>query len=108
MMELNGADFFIGFFLMNAMPHMLFGLIRLRFLSLFGFSEKGNLLYGLVNVAAATGLYHYQYGINAMKNDGIMVGALTIIVIYAFTGRFLAGYFQAAHEPVIPDHFEDE
>lgn len=102
------TDFLIGFFLMNAMPHLLFGLIRLRFLSLFGFSATGNILYSLVNIGIAGGLYHHQYGINAILQDGIAVGALAMVLIYAITGRFLAGLFQPKHEPILPDYFENE
>ena len=69
-MTLNILDFLTGFFLMNAMPHLLFGIIRLRFLSLFGFSAIGNLLYALVNIGIAGGLYHYQYDITSIKQIG--------------------------------------
>jgi len=89
---------------MNAMPHMIFGLIRLRFLSLFGFSALGNLLYSLVNIGAAGALYHHQYGINALLMDGVTLGALALLSIYLLTGRFFVALFQektkvAFHEP---------
>ncbi|NQV41895.1 MAG: hypothetical protein HQ506_06030 [Candidatus Marinimicrobia bacterium] len=106
-MKLNMLDFLTGLFLMNAMPHMLFGIIRLRFLSLFGFSALGNLLYALVNLSIAGSIYHYQYHILSIKQDGILLGALVVVVIYAITGRFLVGYFQAKPEPVMPDYFKD-
>lgn len=105
-MKLNVLDFLTGFFLVNAMPHLIFGIIRLRFLSLFGFSALGNLLYALVNIAAAGAIYHFQYDILSMKQDGILLGALTIIVIYAITGRFFVSLFQPRHEPVLPDYFK--
>ncbi len=103
-MTFNWIDFLIGFFLMNAMPHLIFGLIRLRFLSLFGFSAWGNLLYALVNVGIAGGLYDYQYGINALLQDGVALGGLAMLVIYAITGRLFVKLFQekttyAFHEP---------
>lgn len=87
-------DFLMGFFLMNAMPHLLFGLIDLRFLSLFGFSARGNLLYALLNILAALGLYHIQYDISSLSEDGLMVGGLAVLFIYALTGRFFISLFQ--------------
>ncbi|NQT63351.1 MAG: hypothetical protein HQ556_10375 [Candidatus Marinimicrobia bacterium] len=107
-MKLNILDFLIGLFLMNAMPHMIFGIIRLRFLSLFGFSALGNLLYALVNVSIAGNIYHYQYDIMSIKQDGILLGALAMFVIYAITGRFLVGLFQAKHKPDMPDYFKNQ
>ncbi len=107
-MKLNMLDFLTGFFLMNAMPHLIFGIIRLRFLSLFGFSAIGNLLYALVNVSAAGAIYHYQYDIMSIKQDGILLGALAMFVIYAITGRFFVGLFQPKHKPVLPDYFKNE
>ena len=79
---------------MNAMPHMLFGVIRLRFLSAFGFSAIGNIVYAVINLILAGFLYDYQYGIETLVDDGLVLGALTIWVIYLLTGRFLAGLFQ--------------
>ena len=108
MLKLNILDFLTGFFLMNAMPHLIFGIIRLRFLSLFGFSAVGNLLYALVNIGVAGAIYHYQYVIISIKHDAILLGAMTMFVIFAITGRFLIGFFQAKHKPVLPDYFKDE
>ncbi len=107
-MNLNPLDFLTGFFLMNAMPHLIFGIIRLRFLSLFGFSAVGNLLYALVNVGAAGAIYHHQYDIASIKQDGILLGALAMILIYAITGRFFVSLFQARHKPVMPDYFNED
>ncbi len=107
-MKLNLLDFLIGLLLMNAMPHMIFGLIRLRFLSLFGFSSLGNLLYALLNLLIAGGIYHYQYDIRSLQQDGIMLGALAVLLLYLITGRFLAGFFQPKYDPILPDYFKDE
>jgi len=107
-MKLNILDFLTGFLLMNAMPHLVFGIIRLRFLSLFGFSAIGNLLYALVNVVAAGAIYHYQYDITSMKQDGILVGALTMFGIFLFTGRFFVGLFQPKPKLGITDYLKDK
>ncbi len=107
-MKLNILDFLTGFLLMNAMPHLIFGIIRLRFLSLFGFSTLGNLFYALANVGAAGAVYHHQYDITSIKQDGIVLGALAIFVIYAITGRFFVSLFQPKHKPIRPDYFKNE
>ncbi len=104
MMKLNILDFLTGLFLMNAMPHLIFGIIRLRFLSLFGFSALGNLLYALVNICIAGAIYHYQYDILSIKQDGILLGALVMFVIYAITGRFFVSLFQAKQKLDVADY----
>lgn len=93
-MKLTLLDFLIGFFLMNAMPHILFGLLKIRFFSAFGFSHQGNLGYGLFNVAFALVLFHIQYGIEALTSHGIVIGAGTMLLIYLFSGRFFYNLFQ--------------
>ncbi|MCF7826734.1 MAG: hypothetical protein K9M55_10440 [Candidatus Marinimicrobia bacterium] len=107
-MKLNILDFLTGFLLMNAMPHLIFGIIRLRFLSLFGFSAVGNLLYALVNVVTAGAIYHYQYDITSMKQDGILVGALTMFGIFLITGRFFVGLFQPKSKPALPGYLKEK
>ena len=98
-MELTFSDFLIGFFLMNAMPHLLFGLIDVRFLSAFGFSRWGNLAYALVNIDVALLLFHMQYGIRELFTNGIVIGALAMLVIYAVTGRYFYNRFHLRHQP---------
>lgn len=107
-MSFSLIDFLIGILLMNAMPHMIFGLIRLRFLSLFGFSALGNLLYSLVNIGAAGALYHHQYGINAILLDGVTLGALAMLAIYLLTGRIFISIFQEKPKVTFHEPFTDE
>lgn len=102
-MKLNLLDFLTGLLLMNAMPHMIFGLIRLRFLSLFGFSALGNLLYAFVNLSAAVYIYHYQYHISSITQDGILLGAMAMLLIYLIAGRFMVNLFQPKHKPILTD-----
>jgi hypothetical protein len=94
-MELTLIDFLIGFLLMNAMPHILFGLLKIRFFSVFGFSPQGNLGYGLLNVVMALTLFHIQYGIEALGRHGIVIGAGTMLLIYLVSGRFFHNLFQS-------------
>lgn len=85
---MNLIDFLIGFFLMNAMPHLLCGLFEIRMLSVFGFSRAANLGYAAFNTTAALLLFHIQYGIAALWQHGIMLGAGTILLAYVLTGRY--------------------
>ena len=97
-MEFTFIDFLIGFTLMNAMPHFLFGLLNIRFLSAFGFSPQGNIGYGLLNVAAALGLFQFRYGLQELLGHGVVVGAGAVILIYLATGKFFYQLFQSKDE----------
>jgi len=97
-MEFTLIDFFIGFFLMNAMPHLLFGLLKIRFLGAFGFSPLGNVAYAFLNVAIALVLFHIQYGIRELMNYGFVVGTVTMLLIYLVSGRFFYNLFQQNNE----------
>ncbi|MBT8326570.1 MAG: hypothetical protein KJP21_02535 [Bacteroidia bacterium] len=79
-------DFFIGFFLMNAMPHFILGKWNQRMLSGFGYGDKANQLYSLANIAISLGLFIYQYGTTGFLENGIYVGALTIILAFYVLG----------------------
>ncbi len=92
-MQFTFVDFLIGFFLMNAMPHLLFGLLRIRFFSALGFSAWGNLGYALINVVIALVLFHTQYGISNLASSGIFLGAGAMLLIYLVTGRFFYNMF---------------
>ena len=93
-MQFTFIDFLIGFFLMNAMPHLIYGQTKIRFLSLFGFSSLGNLAYSVFNVVVALVLFQIQYGLQTLSQHGMMVGALALFVIYILTGKFFYNLFQ--------------
>ena len=97
-MNLTLIDFLIGFFLMNAMPHLLCGLWNIRFFNPFGFSAQGNLAYAAINVIVALVLYHVEYGIGTLMGNGIMIGALAMLLIYTLTGRFFYNLFHASKQ----------
>lgn len=88
------VDFLIGFFLMNAMPHLVFGQTRTRFLSAFGYSPAGNVAYAFLNITVALVLFHVQYGLAELTKAGWMMGALALFVIYVVTGRYFYQMFQ--------------
>ena len=93
-MQFTLLDFLIGFFLMNAMPHWLFGITKTRMLSAFGFSPQANIAYSFLNVIIALMIFHIQYGIQMLFSSGITVGVLAMLVIYYLTGKFFLNTFQ--------------
>jgi len=90
-------DFFIGLTLMNAMPHFVLGVWKVRMLSAFGFGNSKNILYGIVNFIISIGLFLYKYGIEQLMGNGIYVGALVLLVIYFLTGWFWYSIFHKKH-----------
>ena len=75
-------DFLIGMTLMNAMPHFVLGTWKARMFSAFGFGNKKNILYGLLNFLISFGLFLYKYGAEQLIGNGIYLGALAILIIY--------------------------
>ncbi len=94
-MQFHISDFFIGWFLMNAMPHLLVAQTEVRFLSLFGYSIKANYGYAVFNLFVALILFQIQYGLNNLFNHGLFLGALFILVAYIFSGRYFYKLFKA-------------
>ena len=86
-------DFLVGFLLMNAMPHWIFGITKTRMLSAFGFSPQANIAYSFLNIAVALTLFHFQHGIQTLFSSGVAVGALAMLVIYYLTGKFFVNTF---------------
>ncbi len=93
-MEFSIIDFFIGFTLLNGMAHIVIGSVKVRFLSLFGFSNFANFIYGLLNVIIGLVLFQIQYGLSSITNHGMVLGALLMIIIYLSTGRFFFNKFK--------------
>ena len=91
---MKAIDFFIGFFLMNAMPHFVLGVWKGRMFSAFGFGNKQNIAYGFVCFAISVTLFIYEYGIAGFCRNGIFAGALLILVIYFVTGHFWKNLFR--------------
>ena len=93
-MTFTWIDFLIGFFLMNAMPHWIFGLTKTRMLSAFGFTAQANIAYSFLNVAIALILFGWRYGLPAILDNGVFVGAAAMMLIYYFTGRMFLNLFR--------------
>jgi hypothetical protein len=88
------VDLVIGLTLMNAMPHLVLGTWKERMLSAFGFGDRKNIVYGVLQFVVSLGLFLAKYGLNGLTTNGIYLGALIILVIYLLTGRFWYARFQ--------------
>lgn len=97
-MEFTIIDFFIGFTLMNAMPHLIFAQTKTRMLSLFGFTIKANYLYSFFNLLIALILFTYKYSFKIIFLHGIFLGALIVLIIYIFLGKFFLRFFKNKYE----------
>ena len=58
------SNLVIGFCIMNAMPHLLFGVMGIRFISPFGYTSANQLTWSAVNIAVALLLYHREYDLS--------------------------------------------
>lgn len=97
-MGFSFLDFLVGFLLMNAMPHMLFGLFGIRFISLFGFSRIGNFCYALLNIIAGLWIFLFQHGLGKLADNGVIIGVLAILFIYMIIGKFFYNLFRKKTE----------
>lgn len=79
---------------MNAMPHFVLGVWQGRMVSVFGFVNLQNMLYGLLNFALSLVLFLFKYGPGQLYQNAIYGGALTLLVIYLLTGQFWYKLFQ--------------
>jgi hypothetical protein len=91
-------DFFIGLFLMNAMPHFVLGVWKGRILSLFGFSPAANIAYGLLNFGVSIGLFFGRYGLKGLVEQPMFSGALLVLVLYFLLAQFLYQRWQVQGE----------
>jgi len=87
-------DFVIGLTLMNAMPHFVLGIWKGRMLSGFGVGNTKNIIYGFFNFGISMTLYLYKYGFASIGENGIVAGALFVLLSYFLTGKFFYQYFK--------------
>ena len=87
------TDFIIGALAANAMPHLIFGLTKTHFLGMFGYSPKGNITYAVLQFVICIGLYCYTYGYNILLDNGFLVGALTVLLLYFVFGKLLVQFY---------------
>ncbi|RKE52640.1 hypothetical protein DFQ12_2882 [Sphingobacterium detergens] len=86
-------DFFIAVLIANAIPHFIFGIAKIRFLGLFGYSPTGNICYALLQCIIALLLFSYQYGITNIYTNPVILGGLTVLLLYFVFGRLLINKF---------------
>lgn len=90
---MNIIDFFIGALLVNAMPHLIFGLTKTHFLGLFGYSPKENILYAVIQLILCLGLFLFNYGLNQLLENGFLIGGLTVLVLYFILGKVMVVFY---------------
>lgn len=86
-------NFFIAVLIANAIPHFIFGIARVRFLGLFGYSAKGNICYAFLQCIIAILLFSHQYGITTIYANPYVLGGLTVLFLYFIFGRMLINKF---------------
>ena len=86
-------DVLIGFFLMNAMPHLIFATMQVNFISPCGSTTGGQLTWSAINVLLALTVFHFQYGFGTLLQNGVVIGALLVLGAFAVTGRFFYNVF---------------
>jgi len=87
--DFSFIDFAIGFIMAEAMIHVVLSRALDSFPALIGNSPKANLIQGLVMAFIAVDIYAYNYGLQATLNNGLIVGAFDMILLYALFGKFL-------------------
>lgn len=90
---MNLIDFIIGGLLVNAMPHLVFGLTKTHFLGMFGYSPKGNILYAILQFVLCIGLFCVKYGYKELLENGFLIGGITVLVLYFVFGKFLVLFY---------------
>ncbi|WP_198520088.1 hypothetical protein [Lacinutrix sp. Bg11-31] len=75
-------DFIIGALLVNAMPHLIFGLTKTHFLGLFGYSPKGNISYAILQFIICLILVYFNYEFKELLENGYLVGGIAVLVLY--------------------------
>lgn len=86
-------DFIVGGLIANAMPHFIMGITETRFLGLFGFSPKGNILYALLQFVFGVSLYAFFYGFDGIINNGVFLGGAIVMLLFFLFGRSLLRIF---------------
>ncbi|AUC77248.1 hypothetical protein CW732_16820 [Olleya sp. Bg11-27] len=90
---MNIIDFFIGALLVNAMPHLIFGLTKTHFLGLFGYSPKGNIVYAILQLITCCSLFCFKYGYQVVLTNGFFIGGLTVLCLYFIFGKVLVNFY---------------
>ena len=87
------VDFLIGLTLVNSIPHFALGVWKGRMLSGFGFGDRANIGYGMLNLGISVTLFLVNYGLDALLENGIYLGGLTVVVLWIALGKTLHRVF---------------
>ena len=90
-------DFLIGLTMVNTLPHFTLGIWKGRMFSLFGFGDKQNIAYGILNFILSISLFHYKYGLATVLDHGMFVGGMFVAVAYFMVGHFLYKQWHEKH-----------
>jgi len=90
---MNLIDFIIGALIANAMPHLIFGLTKTHFLGMFGYSPKGNITYAILQFILSLVIFFLNYGYKDLIENGYLIGAITVLVLYFVFGKFLVKFY---------------
>ena len=82
-------DFFIGLTMVNVLPHYLFGILRIRMLSLYGFGDKQNIAYAWTSLIVSIILFHINHGILNILDHPWYPGGMFVILAYLILGKYL-------------------
>lgn len=88
-------DFFIGLTMVNVLPHYLVGILKVRFLSLYGFGNKQNIAYAWTSIILSILLFHLNYGLGALLDHTWFIGGLFVILSYLALGNYLVMKFKS-------------
>ncbi|MDF3025920.1 MAG: hypothetical protein K0S23_227 [Fluviicola sp.] len=87
-------DFLIGVLIVNALPHFVLGITKTRFLGLFGYRPAANIWYAVVQFILALVLFHIRYGIKAILENGIFLGAACTCILFLIFGKSILKFYQ--------------
>ncbi|WP_298427413.1 hypothetical protein [uncultured Kordia sp.] len=90
---MNLIDFIIGALIANAIPHLIFGLTKTHFLGMFGYTSKGNISYAVLQFIIAISIFCYNYEYSKFLENGYLIGAVTVLVLYFIFGNILVKFY---------------
>jgi len=87
-------EFIIGALIVNSLAHTIFGLTKTRYLGLFGYSPKGNIGYGVLQLVLVVILLLVNYSYEEILQNGFVIGGLFILALFLVFGKFSIRFFE--------------
>ena len=91
---MNVIDFIIGALIVNSLAHTIFGITKTRYLGLFGYSPKGNIGYGVLQLVIVLILLFVNYSYKEILENGFVIGGLFVLLLFLFFGNFSLKLFK--------------